>query len=71
MTNSLKRVFMFSLFALPAAGCAVADGPSTTSTAGESFEEFEANTYREPWDGGVYIVNGDTPIVDEKALYEF
>jgi serine protease len=33
-----------------------------------TFEEFEASAYREPWDGGVYIVNGDTPIVDRKAL---
>jgi hypothetical protein len=47
-------------------GCATAtlsDGPPT-------FEEFEASTYREPWDGGAYIVDGDTPIVDKKALYE-
>ena len=36
-----------------------------------SFEEFEASTYLEPWEGGVYIVNGDTPIEDIKKLREF
>ncbi|MBP6631015.1 MAG: peptidase M10 [Kofleriaceae bacterium] len=36
-----------------------------------TFEEFAAQTYRETWDGGLYIVNGDTPILDEKALREF
>ena len=41
---------------------------SELSAPPESFEEFEAATYREPWDGGVYIVNGDTPVVDRKAL---
>jgi len=35
-----------------------------------SFDEFEASTYREPWAGGVYIVDGDTPVVDKKALRE-
>lgn len=27
--------------------------------------------YREPFAGGKYIVNGDTPIVNEKQLHEF
>ncbi len=36
----------------------------------KTFEEFEATVYREP-DGGKYIVNGDTPIVDRKHLQEF
>jgi hypothetical protein len=55
-----------------AAGCAVGgtdDELSTTESA--SFEEFRASTYHEDFEGGVYIVNGDTPIVDDKALYEF
>ena len=43
------------------------DDPSTA----ENFDEFEERTYREPWDGGHYIVNGDTPIIDAKALEEF
>lgn len=36
-----------------------------------SFEEFEQATYREPWAGGVYIVNGDTPIETREQLREF
>lgn len=35
-----------------------------------SFEEFEAQTFREP-DTGIYIVDGDTPIDDIKKLEEF
>jgi hypothetical protein len=36
-----------------------------------SFEEFEEQVFREPFEGGKYIVNGDTPILDEKHLEEF
>jgi hypothetical protein len=36
-----------------------------------SFEEFEEQVFREPFEGGKYIVNGDTPIADEKQLEEF
>jgi serine protease len=36
-----------------------------------TFEEFEATVYKEPFAGGKYIVNGDTPIVDRKQLEEF
>jgi len=46
--------------------CATAELSETPPT----FEEFEASTYREPWEGGVYIINGDTPVVDHKALRE-
>jgi serine protease len=35
------------------------------------FEEFEATVYKEPFDGGKYIVNGDTPIANRKQLREF
>ena len=38
---------------------------------GMTFEQFEAATYKEPFPGGKYIVNGDTPIVDSKRLREF
>lgn len=31
-----------------------------------SFDAFKANVYREPFAEGKYIVNGDTPIVNEK-----
>ena len=38
---------------------------------GMTFEQFEAATYKEPFPGGKYIVNGDTPIVNSKHLREF
>jgi hypothetical protein len=47
-------------------------GPSaaTSSTENPTFEEFEARTHKEPWPGGVYIINGDTPVNGKKALRE-
>lgn len=36
-----------------------------------SFEDFEKTVYREPFTGGKYIVNGDTPIANRKQLREF
>lgn len=59
------------LLAVPA--CAV-DGLVETTTTGDdrpSFEEFQAATYQEGFAGGVYVVDGDTPILDDKALQEF
>lgn len=53
--------------ALFLAACAVGE-PNTTSPP--TFEEFEAATYKEPWPGGVYVLNGDTPVLDRKALRE-
>ncbi len=45
--------------------------PNTSSTGDRpSFEEFEASTYLEPWEDGVYIVNGDEVVPDIKALEE-
>src|SRR5688500_20177623 len=52
------------------AACATAGGPETSDNTPSSFEEFEASTYREPWEGGLYIVDGDTPVTDQKALRE-
>ncbi len=37
----------------------------------KTFEEFKAQTFKEPFEGGKYIVNGDTPILDDKHLREF
>ena len=36
-----------------------------------TFEEFEETVYREPFEGGKYIVDGDTPIANRKLLMEF
>ena len=37
----------------------------------KTFEEFERSVYKEPGEGGKYIVSGDTPITDRKQLQEF
>jgi len=42
-----------------------------TNVDAPSFEEFLADTYQEPWEGGVFIVNGDTPIATLEELREF
>ncbi|MDC3954860.1 matrixin family metalloprotease [Polyangium jinanense] len=53
------------------AGCAGAPGgDEAVADTYESFEAFEAVTYREP-DTGIYIVDGDTPVDDIKKLEEF
>ncbi|HEU4409564.1 MAG TPA: FG-GAP-like repeat-containing protein [Polyangiaceae bacterium] len=53
------------------AGCASdVDGDGAVRSSRMSFEEFEAQTYREQATG-VYIVNGDTPIEDREGLRRF
>ncbi|MEZ4363557.1 MAG: MYXO-CTERM sorting domain-containing protein [Kofleriaceae bacterium] len=47
---------------------ACAEQPDLSSTAGRSFSAFQAAAYREPWAGGVYVVDGDLPVLDEEAL---
>ena len=37
----------------------------------KTFEDFKAQAFKEPFEGGKYIVNGDTPVIDEKHLKEF
>lgn len=39
--------------------------------AGKSFEEFESKVYKEPFEGGKYIVSGDIAIADRKQLEDF
>lgn len=38
---------------------------------GPTFEEYEQSAFLEPWEGGVYIVDGDTPVENVKKLREF
>jgi serine protease len=38
---------------------------------GKTFEEFEKQTYHEPFENGKYIVNGDTPIRTREELRDF
>jgi len=63
----LRAFIILPLFA----ACASADSePELGTNDVPSFEDFEAATYHEPWDNGVYVVNGDTPVLDRKALFE-
>ena len=39
--------------------------------ASMTFEEWKASVYKEPFEGGKYIVNGDTPVLGDKQLQEF
>lgn len=68
----LMALMMWGVAAAQLGGCMVGeDGALLSSTSGLSFEEFRAQTFREPWAGGHYIVDGDTPIANDKQLYEF
>ncbi len=69
MTN--RRALLIGLAAAGAAGCAGNDIEVTTTAERPTFEEFEAATYHEDFEYGVYIVNGDEPVEDYKALEEF
>ncbi|WP_331351884.1 matrixin family metalloprotease [Cellvibrio sp. UBA7671] len=44
---------------------------SRFESAQAGYEEFRKTVYKEPFEHGVFIVNGDTPIVDEEELKEF
>lgn len=37
----------------------------------ESFEKFKSTVYKEPFENGVYIVNGDTPVTSDEKLVLF
>jgi serine protease len=54
-------------------GCMVGEDspPNTSTNQGLSWEEFQADTYKEDFEGGHYIVNGDIAIPNDKQLYEF
>ncbi|HVV87932.1 MAG TPA: M57 family metalloprotease [Kofleriaceae bacterium] len=72
----MKRALLFVAAALGGAqlgGCdlGVVGDTSGGYSADMTFDQFEALTYKEPWDGGNYIVNGDEPVIDKKHLYEF
>ena len=56
------------LLVLLASSAACAEQPQLGSTAGQTFEEFKARTYKEPWADGVYIVGGDQPYATDAQL---
>lgn len=64
-----------ALLSLNLCGCAAQlgdpEGRIGTSDGYLSFEEFLATVEREPFEGGVWIVDGDTPIESDKRLVEY
>ncbi len=72
MRTNTSRVGFVVAFGVQLGGCLVGEsGPGESSTAPPTFEEFRAQTPREPWDGGSYIVDGDIAIRGDKLLYEY
>jgi serine protease len=63
--SDMGRKGLWLAAAIAAAGCA-GDGDGAAPT----YEEWKATTFVEPWDGGAFIIDGDTPIISDKALYE-
>ena len=61
---------LFGALVLPLASCTVEMDQENVSDTHMSFEEFEAQTYREP-DTGIYIVDGDIPIKGREKLKAF
>ncbi|MGE0395558.1 MAG: M57 family metalloprotease [Kofleriaceae bacterium] len=74
MKSTIKFAFLATC-AWQLVGCMVGpegeDENLSSTDDGPTFEEFRAQTYREPWEGGHYIVDGDRAIADDKSLYEF
>jgi hypothetical protein len=72
MTKTVSMMFTVAA-AWQLGGCIVGEDaePNTSSTEGQSWEEFSANTYKETFEGGHFIVNGDIAVPNEKQLYEF
>ena len=73
---SIRRTLVFASPFLLAAASAVSctsepeRTPESVQQYGVTFEEWKATVYQEQ-ETGVWIVNGDTPIVHERALREF
>src|SRR5690606_17463120 len=52
-------------------GCGVGAVETGSNAEAPTWQEFLDSTYKEPGPDGVWIVNGDEPITDEKKLREF
>lgn len=62
---------VFGVACVSATGCTAEAGPEAFENIDEAnmtFEEFKAMAYKEPWEGGVWIYNGDTPVETEREL---
>ncbi|MCP3168689.1 FG-GAP-like repeat-containing protein [Myxococcus qinghaiensis] len=69
------RTCSYLLGGLLLAGCGGSSSPSMSApeealSSGLSFEQYKASVYQEP-DTGIYIVDGDIPVVGEDKLREF
>jgi MYXO-CTERM domain-containing protein len=62
-----KRLLAGGIATVALLGCV--DQPTVSSTAGLSFEEFKAKTYREPTTG-LYVLDWDMPVSGDEALYK-
>ena len=63
-----KRLLTGTLAMAAMVGC-VEPQPNLSSTAGLSFEEFKARTYREPGTN-LFVLDWDTPVSGDDALYD-
>lgn len=69
--HTQRRLVLGALAVLAGCGTAVDDGNLGVTGSRPppvSWEQFRARVYREPWPGGVYIVDGDIPLSDETEL---
>lgn len=66
----IPSTILAALVTIPACTLDNSSIPESTEDTHTSFEDFEAQTYREP-DTGIYIVNGDTPIRNIQDLENF
>jgi hypothetical protein len=70
------KAFWVGIFSLAPVGCEVGapefreEQVEVGSTAPMSFETFLASVYKEPWENGVYVYNGDTPAASLDELRE-
>lgn len=65
----MKTLNVLTILAL--GGCAVAGEEELSTNQAPSWEEFRDDTYRETFEDGQYIVNGDIAVADDKNLLEF
>ena len=79
MPPRILRLALPAILLVSYSGCAAVEDThesvvlALAAAAGSltDFDRFHASVYREPFQDGVYIVNGDTPIANEKQLREF
>jgi uncharacterized protein (TIGR03382 family) len=62
-----SKLLASALLAVALTGCV--DEPNLSDTQGLTFEEFKARTYREPGTG-LYVLDWDTPVSGDAALYQ-